>query len=637
MWWGNTAPTFNAIMLLNALQQGDQQSAVKASRRGKILIGILVFLCGTLVLAAYMAAGGYSLWKAWQTGDWSNFWTSVTPSMFFLVLPIALVVPLSRVWPLITKQQALLHGDSRGIRDALALNDNRLMPPVPLQPAPLAPTDLAAGIVRLGPLRQLVASKPNATPAAVAALLLPITFFFLLFPLMFTFGFDNDFGFPDVFGTAFFPLFPLVIVLLFGLPTILISLVIRLRNRGKGLYATVDALGIQWQRPAPPRGEARIPWDQVRSISRVAYNGSYNGYGAYNYGASAYPTVSWGITTAYVLEAPDAVLMWTVGSLSTPQEVAASEALLRTVVTRTGKPLREMTGFVAEITQAGGNVTSILANRLPEVVPTAAFAPLMSGQQPKLLPRIWPWLAAAVVVLLFGSLYGGGAWAQSYQPTYFSNLPAQIHTEKPLFHDDLTSNPTGAWRVKAPDQYDYQGFAYANGSYQLSGNQPGYVVVATYPYQQFGDAVAYEVTATQSGTIKKDSGDGVGITFNSNEAQDDFMMFTVATTGDWQIYHYKYVDDRASDNWNYVTGGRSSAIHAGQGQTNHLLLVVRGRYFLIYINDQFVKSYNTRYDTGLPASGYVGVYLDDSSLVGTFNNLSVYPVKPATFPNWEYV
>ena len=636
MWWGNTVPTFNAIMLLNALQRGDQQSDAKAPRRGNVLVGILVFLCGMLVLATYMAAGGYSLWKAWQTGDWSNFWTSVTPSMFFLVLPIALVVPLSRVWPLLTKQQALLHGDPRGIRDALALNDDRLMPPVPLQPAPLAPTDLAAGTVRLGPLRPLIAGKPTATPAAVAAILLPITFFFLFFPLMFTFTFDNDFGFPDFFGTAFFPFFPLVIVLLFGLPTILVSVVIRLRNRGKGLYATVDALGIQWQRPAPPKGEVRIPWDQVRSISRVAYNDSYNGYGAYNYGASTYPTVSWGITTAYVLEAPDAVLVWTVGSLSTPQEAAASEALLRTVVTRTGKPLREMTGLATEIAQSGGNVTSILANRLPGVVPTAAFAPLMPGQQAKRRPRIWPWLVAVVVVLLFGSLYGGGAWAQSYQPTYIANLPTQIHAERPLLHDDL-ANPDGAWITKAPDKEDLGGFAYANGGYQLSGNQPGFTVMATYPYQQFGDAVAYEVTATQSGKLQKDGGDGVGIAFNSNIAQDDFMMFTVTTTGDWQIYHYKYVDDRASDNWNYVTGGHSSAIYTGQGQTNRLLLVVRGRYFLVYINDQFVKSYNTRYDRGLPTSGYAGVYLDDSSLVGTFNDFSVYPVKPATFPNWEYV
>lgn len=225
---------------------------------------------------------------------------------------------------------------------------------------------------------------------------------------------------------------------------------------------------------------------------------------------------------------------------------------------------------------------------------------------------------------------------QSYQPTYLSNLPAQIHAEKPLYHDDLARRD-GFWLEKAPTKDDSSGFAYANGGYQVSGTQPGFSIESVYLYQQFGDAVAYEVTATQSGTLKKDTGDGVGITFNSNEAQDDFMMFTVATTGDWQIVHYKYVDDRPDDNWNYVTGGRSAAIHKGQGQTNRLLLVVRGHYFLVYINDQFVKSYDTRYDSDLATSGYAGVFLDDSTLVGTFNNLSVYPVKPVTFPNWQYV
>ncbi|MGZ3715839.1 MAG: hypothetical protein ACXVA4_10500 [Ktedonobacterales bacterium] len=146
------------------------------------------------------------------------------------------------------------------------------------------------------------------------------------------------------------------------------------------------------------------------------------------------------------------------------------------------------------------------------------------------------------------------------------------------------------------------------------------------------------MTATQSGTPQKDDGNGVGIIFNSTDSRDEFMMFDVTYTGEWHIYHYKYVDDRASDDWSYITGGHSDAIHTGQGMTNQLLLVVRGHYFLIYINGQFVKSYDARYEAkSLPTSGCAGLYLDNSSLVGTFNNFSVYPVKPATFPNWEYV
>ncbi|MGZ3640262.1 MAG: hypothetical protein ACXVCX_20720, partial [Ktedonobacterales bacterium] len=585
----------------------------------------------------YLGVGVYVLWKAWQTGDWSNFWTSITPSALFFMLPLVFVIPFSRLWTPYTKQQALLRSNSPGIRDALGLNDDRLTPAVPLQPAPLAPADLAAGPVRLGPLRPFVASRPTANAAAVAGVILPLMLMFMFFPLFLTLIFDDDFGIFNFVGTSFFPFFPFALIAFFAIPTALITLVARLRLRGKVLYATVDALGIQWQRPAPAKGEVCILWDHVRSISRIVYNGSYSGYGTYNYGASAYSTVGWGVSTAYVLEAPDAVLVWTVGSLSKPEEVAASEALLRTVVTRTGKPLRELTGFATEIAQAGGNIGYILASRLPESVPSAAFAPFVPGQQVKRRPRIWPWLVGAVVVLLFGSLYGGGAWVQSYQPTYLSNLPAQIHAERPLFHDDLTS-PDGAWFETAPNKYDYRGLAYVNGSYQLSGNIAGSFVSTLYSYKTFSDPMAYEVTATQSGTPQKDDGNGVGIIFNSTDSRDEFMMFDVTYTGEWHIYHYKYVDDRASDDWSYITGGHSDAIHTGQGMTNQLLLVVRGHYFLIYINGQFVKSYDARYEAkSLPTSGCAGLYLDNSSLVGTFNNFSVYPVKPATFPNWEYV
>lgn len=57
MSWGNTAPTFNAVMLLSALQRGDQQNGVKAARKGSILIGIVVFLGGALILTVYLGVG----------------------------------------------------------------------------------------------------------------------------------------------------------------------------------------------------------------------------------------------------------------------------------------------------------------------------------------------------------------------------------------------------------------------------------------------------------------------------------------------------------------------------------------------------------------------------------------------------
>ena len=648
MWWGNTAPAFDAITLLNALQQADQQSDTRVARKGSVLFPALVFTLGTLAVAACIGGGAYNVWTAWQTGEWFSFWVP-TLLVVGLVLPFAIVISLSWVWALLswvwawlTEERTLLLSDLRDIRDALALNDDRLTPPVPVQPAPLTPGDLAAGAVCIGPLRQIPAGGTatiSAAPIGLIGICVPFLFVQLLFALGNLRFLDFLLIFLNSANIPFFPCFSFVIILLCVLPITLFTLLARRQKRGKGpygLYVMVDALGIQWQRPAPLEGEVRIPWTEVRSISRIIFNGDASAYGTYGYGASA-NTVGWGASTAYLLEVREAILVWAVNSLSTPEEVAASDVLLRTTITGTGKPLREMSGLATEIAQARGDVGYTVANRLPAGATSTTFTPNAPERQATGRPRIWPWLAAAVIVLLMGSLYGGASWVQSYQSTYIANLPAQIHSEKPLFHDDLTSS-TGAWMEKAPDKNDYyQGFAYVNGGYQLSGNQPGYVVMATYPYQQFGDAVAYEVTATQSGPITKDSGDGVGITFNSNEAHDDFMMFTVATTGDWHIYHYKYVADGSNENWNFITGGRSDAIHKGQGVTNQLLLVVRGHYFFVYINDQFVDYYeNHPYAESLPTSGYAGVYLDDSLLVGTVKNFSVYPMKPATFPNWQY-
>ncbi len=637
MWWGGATPAYSVLMLLSALQRSDQQGDVKPVRWGKILVGVLAFLMVTLVIAIYLAAGVYTIWQAWQTTEWSNIWSSFT-FLPMICLPFVILIPLLRMGMPFAKQQELLRSGVQSIRDGLAQNDERLTPQVPLQPAPLAPSDLAAGIVRIGPLHQPVAGNPARSNAAVLLIVLPIFFMFVLLPLTFMdigedlAPFNLSFNFMD---TYFFPFFPIALIAMFLVPMTVGATIMRLRNRRKGLYVTVDAQGIQWQRPAPLKGEVRIPWEQVRSLSRITISGTVGATSTSGYGANA---MGMGMSMAYVLESPEAVLMWVISSLSKPEDALAAEAFLRTVVTRTGKPLRDMTGFANEIVQAGGNVSYTLANRLPGAVPTAAFAAYAQAKQSKRRPRVWiVGLVITLIVLLFGSLYGGGAWAQSYQPTYLAHLPTQIHAEKPLFHDDLTT-PNDSWLTQSPSNDDYQGYAYANGGYQLSGNKLGNTVLSIYPFQAFGEPAAYEVTAMQSGTPQKDGGDGVGIIFDSSSSKDEFMLFDVTYTGRWQIYHYKYVDGNASDDWSYLDGGHSEAIHTGQGATNQLLLVVRGHYFLVYINGQFIETYNARYEAStLPTSGFAGVYLDDAALVGTFNNFSVYPVKPIKFPDWQYV
>ena len=59
---------------------------------------------------------------------------------------------------------------------------------------------------------------------------------------------------------------------------------------------------------------------------------------------------------------------------------------------------------------------------------------------------------------------------------------------------------------------------------------------------------------------------------------------------------------------------------------------MRGQVFLLYVNDHLESAYNTQYDD-LPATGRMGVYLNESSVTGVFANFAIYPVR-ATSSFW---
>jgi hypothetical protein len=97
---------------------------------------------------------------------------------------------------------------------------------------------------------------------------------------------------------------------------------------------------------------------------------------------------------------------------------------------------------------------------------------------------------------------------------------------------------------------------------------------------------------------------------------------------------YRYVDNRPSDNWDEIDAGESAAIKNSPGEAKQLLVISRGNLFWLCVNGRFLETVNNRYDP-IPALGYVGLYLDDTALTGTFTNLSVYPVQPTY--SWDVV
>src|SRR5262249_19568020 len=146
----------------------------------------------------------------------------------------------------------------------------------------------------------------------------------------------------------------------------------------------------------------------------------------------------------------------------------------------------------------------------------------------------------------------------------------------------------------------------------------------------------YEVTIHETGALPNDGYDGVGLVFRSDASGSDFLLFEVYSGGDWELDHYHYVGSRADDNWNNLEYDSSSAINTAVGSTNKLLVVLRGQRFLPYVNDHLVYSTKETYET-FADSGYAGVYLNDGSMAGFFQDFAAYLVAKMTPFTFGYI
>lgn len=100
------------------------------------------------------------------------------------------------------------------------------------------------------------------------------------------------------------------------------------RRLGRGLSVTADGTGLRWRDTRWRGGERRIVWSEAEAFITIMCRGSGE------------PP-----TRVYVLKAGGTTLLWSVKAFMSQQEYAASERLLRMVVTRTGSPLRDLTAI----------------------------------------------------------------------------------------------------------------------------------------------------------------------------------------------------------------------------------------------------------------------------------------------------
>jgi hypothetical protein len=214
---------------------------------------------------------------------------------------------------------------------------------------------------------------------------------------------------------------------------------------------------------------------------------------------------------------------------------------------------------------------------------------------------------------------------------YYQALPTRIAAETPLFTDPLTS-ADNAWPVQSPTATDTSSYHYVYGGYAMTGGPKGYTNIATVE-AQYGD-IALAVTARQIGSSDND---GVGLVARSvsiNGSYADQIVFSISpTTGYWGLYHYQAGHRNSDDNWQYLDGGNSSAIHTGANATNRLLLVLRRTEYLCYINGQFVgRDVDSTVIPSSPKFGYPGLYVNDDTTTGVFNDFAIYPAPPPYQP-----
>jgi hypothetical protein len=597
--------------LVSALAAEDEIPQRRQLRRARWA----VFVLSMLLYPILIVGGLVDLWWSWRTDAWSAFWSSGAVLAFWSLIPLILIVGLRRS---VVPPRALTLLGAQALRSLAAQPDDQLAPPAPEQPTPLDDAHPTSGPQRIGPLASISASR---APSTVLAGLLGVMLVFSVAAV----GFAAllNIGAPLSSGPDFSSWLPVGFAIVYGLSAL--STLSRL-GVWRRMYATVDERGIEWQvgkrrrRAHPPQ---RIEWDQVRSLACV---------GTVSYSASSTVT-----STAYLLATADSQIVWTSGSLRTRRQKAsaASDLLLRVAVSRTGKPLRDISTIASDLARQDGIAIRLLDSLRPSEAPSPALVQGPTAYAPPRRTRPAPIgvaMSLLVALLLIGGLAGAGNWLQSYEPQYYASLQARIVSSTSFFHDDLAT-PDTDWDVQAPTKDGNGGAAYVGDTYQLSGLLPGYTTWETEPYF-FGDG-AFAVTASERGTQPAGYTDGVGIALHASSDGLNALMFYVDRGGDWSFWKFHFVDKSGNDNWTSLTSGQSSAIHTDDGDANRLMVVAHGDHYLFYVNSQYVGSYQAAPSDKLPAFGQAGVFLNETSITGIFTQYDIYALPSTAW--WEPV
>lgn len=433
-----------------------------------------------------------------------------------------------------------------------------------------------------------------------------------------------------------------------------------LPSRGARLLA-VDDLGIRWRARGWRTRECTLTWQDIRAFCVFHAKWGSDAKVAY----------------VYLLLGDDLSFVWTTSSRARMAVRSASDLLSRLVVTRTDKPLLDVTKAVETLDTwvDGPQEQSRLAEQQLQQVETSA-QPLESQEskdrrnqpfqasgylrdlldasaerharaeaelremaalhqatiqesgragypvRPLRLGARFYGVDIALMVALATSMVGMWGVNQIQLADYYRTLPARIAATAPLYKDAMTG--AGGWFVQPPTPDDPSSYGYQGGGYAITGGHPGHINYVTMG-GTYADVVV-AVTVRQVGTA---DANGVGLVARDADTgadYDDQVIFYVdPLRGEWNLYHYQPGHSNIDDNWRYLDGGYDAGIHQGENVANRLMLVLRGNEYLCYINGQFVaRVLDSTLTPSSPKSGYVGVYINDA-VTGIFDNFALYP------------
>ncbi len=443
-----------------------------------------------------------------------------------------------------------------------------------------------------------------------------------------------------------------------------ISWAVRGLRAGRRQEVVADELGIRWARRA---SQPSLPW----SAARAFYTVSASGDSGELFGRRV-----------YVLDSSDQVFAWQRSESRFDRAREASDELVGLIARRTGLPLRDLTlafqrttepvvpespragnvireRMLAQIERArerGRNLDPRAEARLTALIgklapPDTADAKgvataVRQALQGAGLPAAPPTSAAGrgcmltlAAVVAFALLAGASWGLEQAQTRYLAGLPAQIHAETPLYADSLAAHDS-SWLVSGATA---NGVSYQDQSYRLTGTAGN--PVTSWTPDTYGD-VAVQVTARQLGGTQSD---GIGLIVRATADGSDYVAFVVSPTdGEWTLWQYHPIDANPDDDWHYLSGGNSSAIHRGYDASNTLLALTRGQTYVLYANGVFlgaasdgdpdVYGPDAAQTVGTMTTlrqGSAGVYLADGVTTGVFTDFAVYRVQPP--PSLWYV